>query len=944
MKKMLQWLVPGLMVLALLAGINLVDGFFNTAEAAGTIRGYVKRYPAFTGSVGGATVTAHNVTTGETASATSGATYGLFEISNLPAGDYNLEVNTNGHAYLGQFYDNKETLAEADIIEVIDGATTPDIYVYCIKGGTIQGRVTEANTTDGIPYVTITAYNITYGLSPNFLTDDSIYQSQVGYYTIEGLETGSYMVTATPVGLNYVWEIYSDTGGTFNPYEATYVEVTEGGEGDATGINFALQPGGSISGIVTSDNNPGGEEEVYVLASACEGTLFFNSAYTAVAEPDTGKYTIFGLVPGDSYLISATKQGDFMGRYYKELETGTQNLYDATYVEVPAAGDTIPNIDIHLPVGGMIAGRVDAPDDDLDMGYFVTATEVNSGSYRTAETLEGGVYTIHGLKLGSYLVSVSIAGTEYIKQYYNEVHELESTTPVEVTEANKTTAVPDINFNLVIGGSISGTILSDLDGSPVPGVVVYAYKSENGYYGTGVTQKDGTYTIVGLKGGDYKMQVNAQGSQYAGEYYNNTFIFDEASLVTVTQGLETSGIDFSLAAGGAISGTVTDGIGDPVGNVVVTAYDLQDTGDYGTALTDQETGVYTITGLLPAEYKIEVDDLYVDRGYVRQYYNGVATYEAATPVTVTSGATIGSIDLTLSSGGTISGTVYQSDGVTPLTGPPIQIIVFTGELCARSNQAAVRTGYTKACTGEYTIKGIPPGDVYVRAVWYDYGTEWWKASSSTQVCYQAEAITIAADVTTPNINFQLDPDTDNDYLTDGLEITIGTDPNNNDSDGDGIFDGLENRVHDTIIDPARNETDPLDPDTDDDELYDGTEKGLVAPQGGGTPAYFIADADPATTTDANDPDTDGDGIQDGNEDLNHNGLFEPDLGETDPNTPEVVAAVGDLDSDADVDGVDLATLAGTFGSCPGCPGDLNDDDVINAADLTFFAGTFGAAN
>ena len=152
-------------------------------------------------------------------------------------------------------------------------------------------------------------------------------------------------------------------------------------------------------------------------------------------------------------------------------------------------------------------------------------------------------------------------------------------------------------------------------------------------------------------------------------------------------------------------------------------------------------------------------------------------------------------------------------------------------------------------------------------------------------------------------------------------------------------------MHDTIIDPARGETDPLDSDTDDDGLYDGTEKGLVVPQGGGSPADFIADADPATTTDANDPDTDGDGITDGNEDLNHNGLFEPDLGETDPNTPELVAVVGDLDSDADVDGVDLAVLAGDYGntSCPGCPGDINDDDAVNAADLSLFAGNFGTA-
>ena len=732
MKKIVQGLVTGVMALALLTGVMLADGAFNVAEAVGTVRGYVKKYPALTGPVGGATVIAHNVTTGDTASATSGATYGLFEIANLPAGDYKLEVDTNGGAYLGQFYDYKKTLAEADIIEVVDGQSTPYIYIYCREGGKVLGRVTEQDTTDGIPYVTMTAYNIEYGLSPTFFTNDSIYQTQVGNYKIEGLETGSYMVTATPLGLNYAWEYYSDAGGTHNPYEATYVEVIEGEE--ATEINFSLQPGGSISGIVTSDNHPGGESDVTVVAYACDDTFYFNSAYTTAADPvnpedpPKGSYTIQGLVPGDSYLIGATKEGDFMGRYYKDPQSSTQNLYDATYVEVPAAGDTIPNISFNLPVGGMISGTVTAAGDlNNNIGYLVTATEVNTGSYRTAETQDGGVYTIRGLKLGSYRVSVSIAGTDYIKQYYNDAYILESATPVEVTEANKTTPVPNINFNLVKGGSISGTVTSDLDSSPIKGVLVYAYKSENGYYGMAATKEDGTYSIVGLKEGDYKIQLNAQGTEYAGEYYNDTFIFDEASLVTVTQGSPTSGINFGLASGGTITGTVTNGIGDPVGNVVVTAYDLQDTGDYGTAMTDQETGVYFITGLLPADYKIEVDDVYLDAGYVRQYYTDVATYEEATTVTVASGATITDIDFTLLTGGTISGTVYESDGITPLTGPPIEIIVFTGELCERSNQAAVRTGYTKACTGAYEIKGIPPGDVYVRAVWYNYGTEWWAA-------------------------------------------------------------------------------------------------------------------------------------------------------------------------------------------------------------------------
>jgi hypothetical protein len=59
----------------------------------------------------------------------------------------------------------------------------------------------------------------------------------------------------------------------------------------------------------------------------------------------------------------------------------------------------------------------------------------------------------------------------------------------------------------------------------------------------------------------------------------------------------------------------------------------------------------------------------------------------------------------------------------------------------------------------------------------------------------------------------LDPDTDNDGISDGDEVAIGTDPTNPDSDGDGLIDGDEDTLG----------TDPLDADTDNDGFSDGEE-------------------------------------------------------------------------------------------------------------------------
>ncbi len=123
-------------------------------------------------------------------------------------------------------------------------------------------------------------------------------------------------------------------------------------------------------------------------------------------------------------------------------------------------------------------------------------------------------------------------------------------------------------------------------------------------------------------------------------------------------------------------------------------------------------------------------------------------------------------------------------------------------------------------------------------------------------------------------------DTDNDGLKDGTEDANHngqwdpgeTDPLNLDSDFDKLSDGVEDANHNGQRDPG--ETDPLNRDTDNDQVGDGDE---VYGQYG---QYFNSPSDPLLE------DTDNDNLPDGVEDSNHNGIFEPDRGETDPTNPD----------------------------------------------------------
>ena len=153
-------------------------------------------------------------------------------------------------------------------------------------------------------------------------------------------------------------------------------------------------------------------------------------------------------------------------------------------------------------------------------------------------------------------------------------------------------------------------------------------------------------------------------------------------------------------------------------------------------------------------------------------------------------------------------------------------------------------------------------------------------------------------------------DSDKDGLPNLLEDAGCTDPNNADTDNDGIMDGNEDTNKDGFVDP--DESDPCLADTDGDGIYDGTEVGLTAPETPDTDlsaGFFIADSDPSTTTHPNNADSDGDLIPDGVEDINHNGQV--DAWEPDPSQASSDVEP-DLDDDGDVDGDDLAALASFF--------------------------------
>lgn len=182
------------------------------------------------------------------------------------------------------------------------------------------------------------------------------------------------------------------------------------------------------------------------------------------------------------------------------------------------------------------------------------------------------------------------------------------------------------------------------------------------------------------------------------------------------------------------------------------------------------------------------------------------------------------------------------------------------------------------------------------------------------------------------------PDADGDGLPDIDESAIGTDPNDADTDNDGILDGADCGADldgdGTIA--------ALDCDTDGDGLTDGTEAGITtphadtdlaatcdtsnAPCGRLAGPSFTPDSDPATTTNPLDPDTDTGGESDGCEDVDRDGRFDgAGAGERNPNVPS--------DDDADKDGISNGIEA-FLGTDP-LDADSDDDGVGDGEEANF---------
>jgi len=231
---------------------------------------------------------------------------------------------------------------------------------------------------------------------------------------------------------------------------------------------------------------------------------------------------------------------------------------------------------------------------------------------------------------------------------------------------------PNYSYTLILTnvptpvGAISG-IITDMAGTPLEDAYVFTLSLLS------TTGADGRYVFANLPQGEY--QVRASASGYVQEYYDGVLHPSGASMVPVVPPDTTFGIDFALARGGAISGTVRNAQGDPISGAWVEVLNIAlGVGKSGRSRSD---GSYIFTGLAPGEYRVEARA----SGYIREYYDDELDYSAADLVTITAPDTTFSIDFVLSAEGAVSGCEVRLPTVSARPGQ-ILLLPVVVDVCA----------------------------------------------------------------------------------------------------------------------------------------------------------------------------------------------------------------------------------------------------------------------
>jgi hypothetical protein len=524
-----------------------------------------------------------------------------------------------------------------------------------------------------------------------------------GSYDFAGLLLpGRYLVQFTsgcPNGGNYAPQYWEHAA---SPDRATVVRLRAGQS--VTGINGRLGPGGELSGTVRAAGTGTPLAGVCVFVTSVKPAGLYQ--FRAVTAAD-GRYSLNALATG---------------RYQLQFEPDCGNtgnflpLFPRGSVQV-TAGKRTAGVDAGLPPGAEISGVVTGPGASPLAGICV----YDDSNIPATQTGADGSYSITRLEPEpQYLAFEAGCGStgSYAPQYYPGQANPAATTPVNLSAGQVRSGV---DASLSPGGQVTG-VVTDPARQLLQGICVTVlppsalvpdnqnlfipFNPEIPVVGTARTHA-GSYQIGNLAPGLYYAEFSpCGGSRYPPQWFKDQGAFGRASLISVSAGAATSGIDAVLPSSGTISGTVTDHE-RRISGVCVSAYNVAGQDWMTVRQASSRRGTYKITGLAPGRYAILFANCAPGSAFATQWYPAAASQRAARAVLVRSGRDTTRVNAVLSQGGSISGRV--TDGVT---GKPAR---FCGGVAALDSAGTFMGAAPVGKDGRYRINHLIAGRYTLQA-------------------------------------------------------------------------------------------------------------------------------------------------------------------------------------------------------------------------------------
>jgi hypothetical protein len=629
--------------------------------------------------------------------------------------------------------------------------------------GSIAGLVTDVATGQPLEGIRVWIYDETGHWVLNATTQS------IGIYQTGALDPGTYYAR-TERSPDHIDELYPELPcpgrNGCDPTLGGAITVTTGA---TIGIDFTLDPGGAITGTLT---------DAVTGEPLTGGTLIYRPDGTLYGYSDpvgTGQYVSeVGLATGTYYARAAANE--YLSELYQEIDCGLENCppWLGTPIEV-VAPRTTAGVDFTLLRGGVLSGTVT----DAETGEPLQGIQISvrrwAGSGTSRSTDADGNYRFPGLAPAVYFIK-TFNGRGFVDEAYDDLPCPGSKCDETIGQALHLAAgqvLSGLDIDLEVGGQIVGTITDAEGGGPLDYAGVRVFDESGEEYTVSIGNSQGEYhSFSGLVPGAYYVQTwNANG--HVEEIWRDVpcpgFQCDPTSGTSiVVKGPGTiSGIDFALAAGGRISGRLTNAATGEPAYACVTIHGA-DAEPWTSSCSNADGDYVSPSGLVPGKYYAAT---YNWTGYLDELYpdlpcaGGLCDPTSGQELWIFDQETLPGADFDLQPGGSITGAITDAD------------TAFWADRCVDVFDTAGRL-FTSGCAffGEGvwdSDTGLPTGEYFARTWWFLQGGHLDELYDDLpcvgSVCdpLTGTPIPVTQGVTTEEIDFVLEPDPS--LFSDGFE-------------------------------------------------------------------------------------------------------------------------------------------------------------------------------